>query len=154
MNTALNAIPIRYLGYIPEGFDWFRILEALTDGATITNEQSNKLVEMAGKWPACACGQLCQLLPRRAVDKAPIDGTLNQLGHQFYVFIKAERWEYALRTMQRIEARSIRLLNDIEKRRPAASHAHSGTDHLTDWPQLRYQAGGNSCPNPAGHQRA
>jgi len=97
-------------------FDWFDVLERLDKGDTISDDQYRTLEYRAGRWPTCACGQLCKALPKReseisdAYKCAPKDGELFRRGVSFSDYVSAKKWGKALETFNKIEARSAKLL--------------------------------------------
>lgn len=92
-----------------ETFDWFDVLERLTNGERANGAQRCKLEAMASSWPTCACGQLCKNLPRTE-DKVPIDIELGVLGGRFASLVRDLQWKEALKCFNQIEARSSKLL--------------------------------------------
>jgi hypothetical protein len=61
-------------------FDWLLFLnKPVEEVKQIDVERANRL---SGDWPTCACGQLCQLLPRGEGNE-PEDNVLYDLGIQF-----------------------------------------------------------------------
>lgn len=94
---------------------------AETQGRPVTNwvEELNradpewgKLYFRAKQWPTCACGNLCEALPR-TIYGAPKDDALLDLGMQFSCAIGREDAEYALRILSQIEAHSTVLLTKM-----------------------------------------
>ena len=65
-------------------FNWFTALESLKPNDSI--EYRIALSNKASVWVTCACGQLCQALPRYD-GGAPKDQMLFSLGHTFYCYI-------------------------------------------------------------------
>jgi len=97
---------------LPDGFNWIAVLKDLAHGAPISRSERFKLKRLAGNWPTCACGQLCDALPRSATN-APRDGMLIGLGHIFYHQIDGAEWHKALATFYKIEDRTKILIESI-----------------------------------------
>jgi hypothetical protein len=106
---------------IPKDFNWFAVLKDLRAGRPIEREEWAKLSQMAGNWITCACGQLCQSLPRNNFG-CPRDGKLAAYGTVFYHDIESCNWSKALQTMHKIEARTMELLE-----RQASSNTRSSS---------------------------
>lgn len=94
---------------LPRGFDWLNVLTKLSEGQRITRDRYLQLCNMAGSWPTCACGQLCDALPRGEMGY-PIDAKLRYWGSQFADHVDQKKWCLALATFQKIEARTTELL--------------------------------------------
>lgn len=100
---------------IPSGFNWIAVLKDLAAGAQCSWRDSAKLEALAGSWPTCACGQLCQNLPRKSYGGPPEDPVLFVEGVDFSNRISAQNWRGALETFYLIEARTMELLKEKEK---------------------------------------
>lgn len=70
------------------------------------------LFDLAKNWETCACGQSCKALPKDILDR-PVDKELLEYGNVFSFCIKNRQWKYALITLNRIEARTAKLLKEI-----------------------------------------
>lgn len=108
---------------LPRQFDWLTVLERLSNGEEFNHKVAFELTKLAGNWPTCACGQLCQVLERKH-DGTPIDERLQFLGMRFYQQVHDERWCFALRTFLAIEKRTTKLLKEggyIDERGHATS---------------------------------
>ncbi|HEX3818623.1 MAG TPA: hypothetical protein VHW03_10075 [Chthoniobacterales bacterium] len=92
-----------------ESFNWLAVLKDLAAGMPISRGQHGELIDLAGNWPTCACGQLCAALPRLQ-DGCPADDETAWLGVGFFQQVRHARWSEALRTFHRIEARTEELL--------------------------------------------
>jgi hypothetical protein len=71
--------------------------------------------DAADDWVTCACGALCDAIPREPKSNGPEDQLLNMLGIRFALQIDAEEYDLALKTLDEIEARSTKLLKEILK---------------------------------------
>jgi len=91
-------------------FDWFDVLERLVKGEELSYSDKYILMDRAGNWPTCACGQLCKALPRNKITKVPEDATLQMLGVKFAEYVNMRKWVQALHCFNKIEARSAELL--------------------------------------------
>ena len=84
--------------------------------------------EAANNWQLCACGSLCQAIPRRGEmesdysstpDKyphAPIDPKLARLGLSFVKLVEREKYKEALELIDKIEVRAAEVLKQLGKR--------------------------------------
>ena len=100
-------------------FDWLAFLEHVAENANNLDQYAvdpvsrfkmlSQIRQLAGLWPSCACGQLCQKLPRDYLG-APRDRDLFALGRRFYDQVKNLDWPEALTTFHKIEARAAVLL--------------------------------------------
>lgn len=101
-------------------YNWPNIIYNLKHRLGTVNER--KEWDLAARsWVTCACGNLCNAIPRSAFDGQPVDGELYHLGKIFYEYINKACFppspsfhEYyarkAANTMQVIEKRSAELL--------------------------------------------
>ena len=94
------------LKFDPENWDWYAYLNASKE---IKENFSDKAEDLSGNWTTCACGQVCDVLPKN-YDKAPTDYEANILGNDFCELIFSQDWENAKNTLDKIEARTIFLL--------------------------------------------
>lgn len=92
-------------------FNWLTRLNRLARAKTrrFKPRDFEKLVEMANGWPTCACGELCQSLPRLSQGE-PEDSDLSVFGVKFYGRVLNCDWSGALATFRKIERRSAKLL--------------------------------------------
>jgi hypothetical protein len=88
-------------------FNWLACLELCV--ATPPTTHHHTLQQMSAHWPSCACGELCQSLPRFATGE-PADATLKQLGLDFSAVIYNQHWDLALEVFKKIERRTTQLL--------------------------------------------
>lgn len=86
-------------------FNWRKALKA--------HKYPSLLRLKAGDWVTCACGNQCDAIPRDSTGK-PIDRTLMELGYRFYQEVGWEHWALALFTLDLIEERSKRILEEME----------------------------------------
>lgn len=63
-------------------------------------------------WISCACGQLCDLIPRSSSGR-PLDQHLYNLGVAFHSSIVNKNKDYAKYILSKIEERSTELLKDL-----------------------------------------
>lgn len=112
-----------------EEFDWFKVLDylikgdltiaknyvKLTNPITFAEEHSYymTLVKLSSDWVTCACGQLCQSLERND-EGMPLDRIIRSLGEEFYSDIVNTNFKVAKETLEKIEKRTIQLLNEKE----------------------------------------
>lgn len=92
---------------------WLERLEHVRDYAA-TPAEHEMLRRLAEQWPTCACGELCEALPRDC-SGAPVDYPLKVLGGNFYTEIKEGQWVEALATFHEIESRTAEILAAQER---------------------------------------
>jgi hypothetical protein len=101
-----------------KSFDWYRELEALRTiktGGLIHQrlggyrERQGKAISLASQWTTCACGNMCDIIPRTE-DGRPVDTTLTHLGIIFPRAIEAGNYDGALSILDQIEERSAVLI--------------------------------------------
>jgi len=97
--------------------NWLTTLAKLAVSKSITILKYQRLLDLASKWPTCACGQLCKKLPRDE-DGKPEDTLLSALGHDFVNNISRKEWVKALKTFKKIERRSTLLLKKQHGNKP------------------------------------
>ena len=84
------------------------------DKATITLFEWEEWKAGAERWPTCAVGNQCAVIPRRRSGE-PQDVELYKLGHDFSKAIEAKQLKQAKYILQKIEARSAYLIAEINK---------------------------------------
>lgn len=94
---------------VTQPFNWLEVLGALAKGAELAPGSATTLRLRAGNWPSCACGELCQALPKGA-NGCPRDTLLYDLGLRFSGRVSAQDWRGARRTFKQIEERVAELL--------------------------------------------
>lgn len=75
-------------------FDWNRALREITPRSRV---RLARLPKLSGQWVTCACGNLCELLPRYETESdfsshmngEPKDHLLGRLGYQFHERVEA-----------------------------------------------------------------
>lgn len=101
-------------------FDWQHALKypGMYDSGTLSRKAKN--------WVTCACGTLCELIPRynkstmdgnfssTKKDGAPIDWPLRKLGISFYSHVENENWKAAKTTLDKIEKRSAQIIAELQ----------------------------------------
>lgn len=87
------------------------------------NYGSDILARKAKDWTTCACGTLCELIPRYTMDYsyntanrdgAPKDTKLRKLGMKFYECVNNEQWKIAKTTLDKIEKRSVEIIAELQ----------------------------------------
>jgi hypothetical protein len=73
-------------------FNWFLFLAQPAEDISL--QALNKAELLASNWVTCACGQLCQALPRGTPNNPsePKDPELSKLGYRFHDEIEAARY--------------------------------------------------------------
>ncbi len=101
-------------------FDWNRELDRLIDGGELSRQEYLELIDKAGSWVTCACGNQCSIIPRAKQNGdggryrgAPLDETLYLLGCDFLNEAVGEKdWMFAKDILVRIEHRSAQLIRE------------------------------------------
>lgn len=111
----------KYTAKIPDNspdspFNW---AEFLDDCIRIDLHESDirnmdRVRRLAESWVTCACGNLCDKIPRLK-SGCPVDDELNGLGMDFAGNIGGGYWHGARRVLEKIEVRSKVILEEIEK---------------------------------------
>ena len=102
-------------------FDWY---DALMDARAgrLTEDDHDELTRKAEDWTMCACGNMCDLIPRRETREldnfregrgSPLDDELRQLGMDFSEQVEEKDWFSAINTLSNIEYRSYEILNGM-----------------------------------------
>ena len=94
------------LKFDPENWDWYAFLDASEE---VKEDYHKEAKYLSDEWATCACGQLCNVLPRNA-SNSPKDFVASRLGLLFYENIESKLWKKAKKTMDKIEERTIFLL--------------------------------------------
>jgi len=92
-------------------FDWNKMLTHALRGE-LSEEELEDMELKAGRWPSCACGNLCKTIPRR--EGSPLDTRLYILGNKFSDFVKQGFYEMAIACLEEIEIRSIEILSGLD----------------------------------------
>jgi len=96
--------------------DWNVILQRAIAGE-YDEDDLYQWSRFAASWVTCACGNQCDKIPRDGGE--PRDSMLFKLGTQFYTYVSGENWLVATATLRLIEARSSKLLAEIEAKEKA-----------------------------------
>jgi hypothetical protein len=96
----------KVLKFNPKKWDWYAFLSSSEGVKYRFREEAD---ELAGCWTTCACGQLCTVLPR-SENNVPLDREANILGNDFYDAIEHKEWSEAKKVLDKIEERTIFLL--------------------------------------------
>ena len=95
------------LKFDPKNWDWYAFLDASKE---VKEEYYGEAYDFSGGWVTCACGQLCDALPKGEHANAPLDNELGDLGVVFCSEINVKDWDEAKTTLDKIEKRTIFLL--------------------------------------------
>lgn len=93
-------------------FDWNAFLEKAIAGK-VGKIAQDRAEERASKWTTCACGNMCDIIPRKTSGfaiGAPLDEDLADHGQVFYTQIKSGNYKAAKVTLRKIERRSAKLI--------------------------------------------
>ena len=94
--------------------DWNKQLDIMISGEGDNYQgMAEQLTDRAGSWVTCACGNQCDIIPRRP-DGQPFDELLASMGDTFYLFVKGEKWQDAKDLLFQIEERSELLIRRLE----------------------------------------
>jgi hypothetical protein len=92
-------------------FDWNNFLDNPPEYLSIEHYRA---CDLAGEWVTCACGNLCDIIPRSPIGR-PSDTDLESLGVNFYYSVKEGEWQNAKNTLWLIEKRSEELIFELTK---------------------------------------
>lgn len=95
-----------------------RLASLITDKKNNSKAKSyerrhKEAVALAGSWVTCACGNQCAIIPRDSYGE-PLDVVLADLGFEFNNLIGKRKYTAALKTLEKIEKRSIELIKQIK----------------------------------------
>lgn len=91
-------------------FDWNKFLNK----ENITDEEWEHAAGLSSDWITCACGNLCDIIPRN-VAGCPEDDILYTLGIDFDNSIDFKQITRAKKTLHKIEERSAFLIKELIK---------------------------------------
>lgn len=94
-------------------FNWFAALKDAKAGLLSPEELAN-MRGLAGEWVTCACGNLCERIPRMTFSNAPEDPHLAELGSLFYDYVDGSEWKEAMETLVAIEKRADEVLKELD----------------------------------------
>jgi hypothetical protein len=94
-----------------EAFDWNKFLENPPEKGSPEHLDACDLAEA---WVTCACGNLCDIIPRSPLG-CPIDEKLEMFGGIFNMDIIAGEWQEAKKTIHWIERRSDEIIFELTK---------------------------------------
>jgi hypothetical protein len=94
-----------------ESFDWNNFLDNPPEKGS---EEHLKAVILSAEWVTCACGNLCDIIPRSKVG-TPMDDELEILGLNFNDEIIHYKLEDAKDTIFEIEKRSSEVIAGLRK---------------------------------------
>lgn len=95
----------------PDAFNWFEEIQKLP---VMTLDEHVKALRRAESWTTCACGNLCDAIPRDQETKKPLDKDLAGLGMNFIDAISYRDVEWAYDTLTAIERRAAEILAELE----------------------------------------
>tara|TARA_R110000737_G_scaffold171943_1_gene197445 strand:+ start:2811 stop:3152 length:342 start_codon:yes stop_codon:yes gene_type:complete len=98
------------LKFDPKNWDWYAYLDASEE---VKEEYNNEAYDLSSDWVTCACGQVCSVLPKGEHANAPLDNELGDLGVDFCSEIEIKDWGNAKTTLDKIEKRTIFLLQQL-----------------------------------------
>jgi hypothetical protein len=94
-----------------EAFDWNKFLENPPEKGS---EEHLDACDLAESWVTCACGNLCDIIPRYPIG-SPVDEELQSLGIAFNNSIQDTRYDDAKEILDKIEKRSAELIFELTK---------------------------------------
>jgi hypothetical protein len=94
-----------------KSFDWNAFLE--NPPQYLSNEH-DMACNLAADWVTCACGNLCDIIPRSQIGR-PCDRELEILGVHFHYSIKGADFTRAKETLAKIEKRSAEIIEGLTK---------------------------------------
>lgn len=112
MQTQLQNKPYSVsVGRTPT--NWYDVLDRWIK-KQLTNSEKRTYIALACQWPTCACGNMCEIIPRGDTG-APHDFELSTLGHRFYIELSGNRPRKALDILHNIERRSAEVIREINR---------------------------------------
>ncbi|MGK0464816.1 hypothetical protein [Clostridium sp.] len=105
---------MKTLKFNPKKWDWYKYLDS---SEAIKQKYFTDALSKSCDWVTCACGQLCNLLPKDDC-KVPKDHELANLGVDFCDLIELCEWEEAIKTLDQIEIRTKFLLEQTDFKDP------------------------------------
>lgn len=82
---------------------WGQRIAAAEERGHFTEEDNDE----AASWVTCACGRITADIPRSPGLGVPRDGQLSRLGTEFCVYVGADDFDSARRTLEAIELRAV-----------------------------------------------
>jgi hypothetical protein len=95
-----------------QSFDWNKFLENPPEKGS---EEHLDACDLAEAWVTCACGNLCDIIPRSPLGGCPIDDELESLGIAFNHSIQDARYYVAKEILAKIERRSEEIIFELTK---------------------------------------
>jgi hypothetical protein len=95
-----------------ESFDWNKFLE---NPPKKGSPEHLDACDLAEAWITCACGNLCDIIPRCPLRGRPIDDYLERLGISFNNNIQDARYDCAKEILAGIENRSAEIIFELTK---------------------------------------
>ena len=90
-------------------FDWNSFLQNPPEKGSEDHSNSSNL---SGSWVTCACGNLCDIIPRSILGR-PEDFLLEKLGFIFHEYVNAADFINAKNTLYLIEKRSEEIIFEL-----------------------------------------
>jgi hypothetical protein len=94
-----------------EAFDWNKFLENPPEKGS---EEHLDACDLAEDWVTCACGNLCDIIPRSTLGR-PLDDKLESLGIDFNNSVQDARYDVGKETLAKIEKRSEEIIKELTK---------------------------------------
>jgi hypothetical protein len=95
-----------------ESFDWNKFLENPPEKGS---EEHLDACDLAEAWVTCACGNLCDIIPRSPLGGCPLDDKLEFLGIGFNNSIQDAEYDDAKEILAKIEKRSEEIIAELIK---------------------------------------
>jgi hypothetical protein len=92
-------------------FDWNEFLKNPPQYPSIEHYRA---CDLASEWVTCACGNLCDIIPRSPIGR-PSDRELESLGVDFHYSVKGGEWQKAKEILAKIEKRSEEIIAELIK---------------------------------------
>jgi hypothetical protein len=92
-------------------FDWNNFLENPPEYLSIEHYRA---CDLASEWVTCACGNLCDIIPRSPIGR-PSDTELESLGVNFHYAVEEGDFIGAKEILDKIEKRSEELIFELTK---------------------------------------
>lgn len=96
-----------------------RINKIISGEVEYGSMEHNVYMRDSGQWVTCACGNMCEIIPRNTNGVfigSPSDGTLFSLGIEFHAYITKANGPKAKNVLRKIEERSEFLIKEELKK--------------------------------------
>ena len=111
-SSKIKEMKNNKLNFNPDKWDWYSFLDASDE---VKEMHHNTAIKLSSSWVTCACGQLCEVLPK-GFHNRPLDDSLEDLGVLFMKVIDAKDYTVAKTTLDKRTAYLLTLPNYTDKK--------------------------------------